>query len=334
MSKLLSLALSPHEKGKESVSRLMYDVLIALLPAFIVAIFFYGLGAIIISLTAVISAIVFEYLITRYILKKPSTVMDGSAALTGLLIAFNVPSNLNPFLVVLGSFIAIAVAKMSFGGIGNNIFNPALVARVFLLISFPVQMTSWPVPIENRMKYLDAITGPTALGQLKEGVMNGQNVPAIISQMPSQMDMFLGQMTGSLGEVSALALIIGLIYMLIRGVISWHIPITIFTTVFLMQGGLWLANPGAFADPVFHLISGGLMLGAIFMATDYVTSPMNKKAMVYYALGIGVLTVVIRNFGAYPEGVSFAILIMNAVVPILNRYVKPKRFGEIIKNGK
>jgi electron transport complex protein RnfD len=153
-------------------------------------------------------------------------------------------------------------------------------------------------------------------------------------QLPSHLDMFLGQMSGSLGEVSAAALLLGLAYLLIRKVISWHIPITIFATVALIQGSMWLYNSEKFADPIFHLLSGGLMLGAIFMATDYVTSPMNTKGMIYYAIGIGVLTVVIRNFGAYPEGVSFAILIMNAVVPLINKTVKPKRFGEIIKNGK
>ncbi len=334
MSKLLTVALSPHEKNKDSVSRLMYDVVIALIPAFGVSLFFYGIGALIITLTAVLSAVIFEYLITRYMLKKPATIMDGSAALTGLLIAFNVPSNLNPGFVILGSFVAIAIAKMSFGGLGNNIFNPALVARVFLLISFPVQMTSWPVPIESRMKYLDAITGPTALGQLKEGIMGGNTVSGVMEKLPSQMEMFLGQMSGSMGEVSGAALLIGLLYMLIRRVITWHIPITTLATVFVIQGILWLVSPERFADPVFHLITGGLMLGAIFMATDYVTSPMNKMGMIYFAIGIGVITVVIRNFGAYPEGISFAILIMNSVVPIFNRYIKPKRFGELIKDGK
>ena len=334
MSKLLSIALSPHEKSKESVNRIMYDVMIALVPAFAVAVYFYGLGALIITLISVVSAVFFEYVITKFLLKRKSTVLDGSAALTGLLLAFNVPANLNPWLVIIGAFFAIAVAKMSFGGIGNNVFNPALVGRVFLLISFPVQMTTWPKPIVNRMSYLDAVTGATPLAQLKEGLKGGATVSSVLEKLPNYLDMLLGQMSGSLGEVSAVALLIGLAYLLIRKVITWHIPITIFATIFVFEGILWLANPDAFADPIFHLLSGGIMLGAIFMATDYVTSPMNTRGMVIYAIGIGLLTIIIRNFGAYPEGVSFAILIMNAFVPLINQYVKPKRFGEVIKNGK
>ncbi len=334
MSKLLSVALSPHEKSTESINRLMYDVIIALLPAFAVAVYFYGMGALIITLISVISALIFEYLITKFLLKRPATVMDGSAALTGLLLAFNVPSNLNPWLVVLGAFVAIGIAKLSFGGLGNNVFNPALVGRVFLLISFPVQMTSWPEPIANRMKYLDAITGATPLAQLKEGIKGGETVTQVMEKLPSHMDMFMGHMGGSLGEVSAAALLIGLVYLLIRKVITWHIPITILATVFAFEGILWLTNPDVYADPVFHLLSGGIMLGAIFMATDYVTSPMNTRGMVVYAIGIGLLTIIIRNWGAYPEGVSFAILIMNAFVPLINQYIKPKRFGEVKKNGK
>ena len=333
MNKLLSIALSPHEKSKESVNRIMYDVMIALIPAFAVAIYFYGLGALIITLISVVSAVFFEYIITKYLLKRKSTVLDGSAALTGLLLAFNVPANLNPWLVVIGAFVAIAVAKMSFGGIGNNVFNPALVGRVFLLISFPVQMTTWPKPIVNRMVYLDAVTGATPLAQLKEGLKGGATVSTVLEKLPNYLDMLLGKMGGSLGEVSAVALLIGLAYLLIRKVITWHIPIIIFATIFGFEGILWLANPDAFADPIFHLLSGGIMLGAIFMATDYVTSPMNTRGMVIYAIGIGLLTIIIRNFGAYPEGVSFAILIMNAFVPLINQYVKPKRFGEVIKNG-
>ncbi len=334
MSKLLRVALSPHEKSPVSTNRLMYDVLIALSPALLIALYFYGLGALIITLTSIISAVIFEYVITKFILKRNSTILDGSAALTGLLLAFNLPSNLTPWLVVLGAFVAIAIAKMSFGGLGNNVFNPALVGRVFLMVSFPVQMTSWPKPIINRMNYLDALTGATPLTQLKEGLKGGETVSHIMDKLPSHIDILMGQTGGSLGEVSALALLLGLVYLLIRKVISWHIPIIILSTVFTFEGILWLANPKVFADPVFHLLTGGIMLGAIFMATDYATSPMNTRGMIIYAVGIGLLTIIIRNWGVYPEGISFAILIMNAFVPLINQYVKPKRFGERIKNGK
>jgi electron transport complex protein RnfD len=220
---------------------------------------------------------------------------------------------------------------MSFGGLGNNPFNPALVGRVFLLISFPVQMTTWPKPMVNVGTYLDATTGATPLSIIKEGLKNGESLTDLLSQVPSFADMLLGEMGGSAGEVAALALLIGLVYMLIRKVITWHIPVTVLGTIAIFTGLLHLANPEEYAGPVFHLLTGGAMLGAIFMATDYVTSPMTVKGQVIFAVGIGVITVLIRVFGAYPEGMSFAILIMNAFVPLLDRYIKPKRFGEIVK---
>ena len=223
---------------------------------------------------------------------------------------------------------AIGIGKMTFGGLGNNLFNPALVGRVFLLISFPVQMTTWPLPMGFSSKYIDAATGPTALGLVKEGLRNGSTISQLMDQVPSHMQMFLGKMGGSLGEVAAGALIIGGIFLLWKKIITWHIPLSIILTIAVFTGILWLANPQYNADPLFHLLTGGVMLGAIFMATDYVTSPMAKTGMILYGIGIGILTVVIRRFGAYPEGVSFAILIMNAFVPLINRYIKPKRFGE------
>lgn len=335
MSNLLNVAPSPHVSGSQSVRKIMYGVIIALLPAYIVSIFFFGMGAIVVTSTAVISCVVFEYLIQRFILKTQTTITDGSAVLTGLLLAFNVPSNLPIGIIIIGSFIAIGVGKLSFGGLGQNVFNPALVGRVFLLISFPVQMTSWPIPKGLTTGYVNALTGATVLGDLKEKIMEGDPIPELINELPADvLDAFLGTMGGSMGEISALALLIGFGFMLFRKIITWHIPVFIIGTVAVFTGILNLANPDQFAGPLFHIFTGGLMLGAIFMATDMVTSPMHPKGMFVFSVGIGIITVLIRLFGAYPEGISFAILIMNAFVPIINRYIKPKRFGEEVKHGK
>jgi len=333
MSKLLTVAPSPHNYGKDTIKSLMYGVIIALIPTLAVSIYFFGIGALIVTLTAIVSAMLFEYLISKFILKKEPTLTDGSAIITGMLLAFNVPSNLPIWIIIIGSLVAIGIAKMSFGGLGNNPFNPALVGRVFLLVSFPVPMTSWPIPIESRMNYLDAMTGATPLGVIKEGVKNGETVSALMDQIPSHMQLFIGNMGGSLGEVAGLALVLGLAYMLFKKVITWHIPVSIVSTIVIFTGIMWLIDPTKNADPLFHILTGGVLLGAIFMATDYVSSPMSVKGQWIFGIGIGVLTVVIRVAGAYPEGVSFAILIMNAFVPLINMYFKPKRFGEVIKNG-
>lgn len=300
----------------------MYGVVIALIPALLAAFYFFGLGALIVTLTAVIACVVFEYLIQRFLFKSEVTVLDGSAALTGLLLAFNLPSNLPLWMIIIGSLVAIGLGKMSFGGLGNNPFNPALVGRVFLLISFPVEMTSWPVVEPLSTAYLDATTGATLLAIIKEGG----------ADIPMNINMLLGDKPGSIGEVSAIALFIGMAYMLIRKIISWHIPVSIFATVIVFSGILHLINPMAYASPFLHLLTGGLMLGAIFMATDYVTSPMNPRGMLVYGVGIGLLTIIIRTWGAYPEGISFAILIMNGFTPLINFYIKPKRFGEKATN--
>jgi electron transport complex protein RnfD len=333
MNNILNVSPSPHQQSPETTRKLMCGVVIALLPALAASIYYFGIGAIIVTLTSVLSCVAVEYLIQKFILKVKPSISDGSAVVTGLLLAFNVPSNLPVHIIVIGAIIAIGVAKMTFGGLGNNPFNPALVGRVFLLISFPVQMTSWPVPTGFKTGYADAVTGATPLGLLSEGVKNGEAVSAIMEKIPSHMQLFYGQMGGSMGEVAALALIIGGIYLLWKKIITWHIPVTVLFTVALFTGILWLADPTKFADPLFHLLTGGLMLGAIYMATDYVTSPMTHKGMIIYGIGIGVITVLIRTWGAYPEGVSFAILIMNAFVPLLNMYIKPRRFGREVKHG-
>lgn len=325
----LLISPSPHVHSGDSIEKNMYGVLIALIPAFICSVLFFGMGAVIVTLTSVLACLFFEYVIQKYLLRQQPTIFDGSALITGVLLAFNVPSNLPVWIIIIGALVAIGVGKMSFGGLGCNIFNPALVGRVFLLISFPVQMTTWP-PVQGFVNSsIDAQTGATPLAMLKEALKTGHSVSDVLSAdtFVGYKNMLLGNMSGSLGEVAALALLIGFIYMLFRKIITWHVPVTIFATVIIFTGILHLCNPEQFAGPVFHLLSGGMMLGAIFMATDYVTSPMSHKGMYIFGAGIGILTVVIRVFGAYPEGMSFAILIMNAFTPLINRYCKPARFA-------
>jgi len=320
-----TISPSPHIHGGDSIEKNMYGVLIALIPTFIFSIVFFGPGAILVTLTSVAACLVFEYVIQKYLLKQRPTIGDGSAIITGVLLAFNLPSSLPLWIVVIGALVAIGIGKMSFGGLGNNIFNPALVGRVFLLISFPVQMTTWPVP--DGFATTDAVTGATPLALVKEAVKSGQTIgDALASGGFTTGDLIIGNIGGSLGEVAAIGLLLGFAYMLIRKIISWHIPIAIFATVIVFSGILNLADPEHFAGPIFHLFTGGMMLGAIFMATDYVTSPMTHRGMLIYGVGIGLLTVIIRVFGAYPEGMSFAILIMNGFTPLINRYCKPVRF--------
>ncbi len=326
------ISASPHVHSSRTSKKLMYDVVIALIPAFLVSLYVFGISALIVTSIAVISCLVFEFLIQKYLLKTEITISDGSALITGILLAFNLPSNLPIWMIIVGSLVAIAVAKSSFGGLGFNIFNPALVGRVFLLISFPVQMTMWPTAVENNTAIADAVTGATPLEIIKEGLMYGETMTELTSKIPSNIDLFLGITGGSLGEMSAIALILGGLFLIIRKVITWHIPTIMLITIAIITGIFWLVNPEKNANPLIHILSGGVLLGAFFMATDLVTSPMTKKGMVIFAIGIGVITVVIRKFGAYPEGVSFAILIMNAFVPLINTYFKPRRFGSKIKS--
>ena len=318
MNQTFIVSPSPHVHSGNSIPKCMYNVLIALIPAFLVSLYFFGVGALIVTLTSVVACVLFEYLIQKFILKVKPTVSDGSAILTGVLLAFNVPANLPVWIILIGALVAIGIGKMSFGGLGNNIFNPALVGRVFLLISFPVQMTTWPKPDVLTTQYLDAETAATPLGLLKQG----------LPIEATTTDMLLGNVGGSLGEIGAIALLIGFAYMLITKVITWHIPVSILATAFIFS---WLTNGFEATEALQQLLLGGMLLGAIFMATDYVTSPMTHKGMVIYGICIGLLTIIIRRWGAYPEGMSFAILIMNAVTPLINKYVKPKRFGEVKK---
>ena len=304
----------------------MLDVLIALLPAVACSLFFFGAGALVVLLSAVAGCVATEYLIQRFLIKGKSTIGNYSAIVTGVLLALNLPSNLPVYIVILGSIFSIGIVKMAFGGLGNNIFNPAIAGRVFLLLSFPAQMTTWPLPIVTRWKYFDIETGATILSTMKESVSDVNTGASVASSMKdivevSTWDAFLGNMGGSMGEVSAIALLIGAAYLLIRKVITWHIPVAILASVALFY--LALGD-----DPLMPLLTGGLLLGAFFMATDYATSPMSHKGMIIYGVMIGVITVIIRKWGAYPEGVSFAILLMNGLTPLINRYFKPTRFGE------
>ncbi|MCI7088338.1 MAG: RnfABCDGE type electron transport complex subunit D [Prevotella sp.] len=329
--KKMIVSLSPHAHGTDSVERNMYGVVIALLPALLVSFFYFGIGSAIVCATSVAACVFFEWAINKYLMKNSrTTVCDGSAVVTGLLLGFNLPSNLPVWIIILGALVAVGIGKMTFGGLGSNLFNPALVGRCFLLVSFPAQMTSWP-QAGQLTSYLDAETGATPLSVMKWAIKSGD--PSVLQQLPDSWHLFIGHTVegaGSLGEVCAMALLLGLAFMLWRKIITWHTPVSIILTVFVLSGLLHLSSP-VYADPFAVIFSGGLMLGAIFMATDYVTSPMCSRGQLVYGVGIGVLTVVIRNWGAYPEGMSFAILIMNAFTPLINTYIKPKRFGEVVK---
>ncbi len=324
----LTVSLSPHVHGGDSVKKNMYGVCVALIPALLCSFYFFGLGAIAVTAVSVASCVFFEWAIGKYMLKDPKpTVTDGSAIITGVLLAFNLPSNIPLWMVVVGALFAIGVVKMTFGGLGCNIFNPALAGRAFLLISFPVQMTTWPAPGQGFLT-VDGETGATPLALISQ-ILKGD--AGKINELPSSLDMLIGNTGGCLGEVSAIAIIIGLVYMLAKKIITWHIPVSILATVFVFSGLMHLVNPATYVSPEYELLTGGLLLGSVFMATDYVTSPMTKEGQLIYGVAIGFLTVVIRNWGAYPEGMSFAILIMNAFTPLINNYCKPERFGEVVK---
>ena len=312
---------SPHIHGEQTTQKIMADVIIALLPALCVSTVVYGWGVLLLTAIAVASCVLFEYLIQKFVIKGQLTICNLSAALTGLLLAFNLPLGLPWWIVVIGALVAIAVGKMTFGGLGKNPFNPALVGRVFLLIAYPAQMTSFPAPkIEG---FVDAYSGATPLGAAKAGVVDFGSF--------DMLGMFNGAMAGSVGEIATLALLLGFGYLLWRKVITWHIPVAVLgaMAVFAAVYGVATLDTPLLAlnFSAFHLLAGGAVLGAVYMATDYATSPMTTRGMVIYGIGIGVLTMCIRLWGSYPEGMSFAILVMNSVVPLINKYVKPKRFG-------
>lgn len=319
MANKLIVAPAPHVQTSQSTTRIMRDVVIALMPALVVSTVVFGWSALCVTALSVASCVVFEYLIQRFLVGGAPTIGNWSAVVTGVLLAFNLPASIPWWIVLIGAFVAIAVAKMTFGGLGKNPFNPALVGRVFLLIAYPVQMTTFP-----QVEGFDALSGATPLAAVKQG--------AASAGMMNMQDLMLGNMPGSLGEVAALALLAGFVYLLWRKVITWQIPVTVLATMALFAFVAELAasgfeSPALWQLPLFHVLAGGAMLGAIFMATDYSTSPMTVRGGVIFAIGIGAITMCIRLWGAYPEGMSFAILIMNATVPLINKYVKPKRFG-------
>lgn len=304
----------------------MRDVVIALLPAAICSVVFYGWMELLILAVSVASCVLLEYVITRYLMKAPSTICDLSAVVTGLLLGLNLPATTPWWVVLIGAVVAIGVAKMSFGGLGQNPFNPALTARVFLLVSYPTYMTHWEAP--QGLFGVDAVTGPTPLGMVKEGLLQGQTVPQIMSDNGlNYSQMLFANIGGTAGEVCALALLAGFVYLLVRRVIRPHITLSIWATVALVSLIFWLAAPERFTDPLFNLLTGGMILGSCFMATDYVTSPMSVKGGIIFGIGIGFITMMIRYFGSYPEGMSFAILIMNAFVPLLNMWFHQKKYG-------
>ena len=323
MSKLL-VSPSPHIHSKDSTRSLMLDVVIALIPAVVCSVVFYGWQELLVLGVSVASCVLLEWAITKYLLKAPSTICDFSAVITGILLALNVPYTTPWWVIFIGAVVAIGVAKLTFGGIGQNIWNPALVGRVFLLVSFPTYMTTWKQP--QGLFGVDAISGPTPLGAIQEGLMQGSTVQELTSAYDYK-DLLFANLGGSAGEVCALALLAGFVYLCCRKVVKPWITVSIFATVALTSLIFWGINPARFTDPVFNLLTGGLILGACFMATDYVTSPMSLWGGVVFGVGIGFLTMMIRYFGSYPEGVSFAILIMNSVVPLLNRWFKQKKFG-------
>jgi len=337
MKKLL-VSPAPHIHSANTTRRMMLDVVIALIPAMIVSVLAYGLPALTVLLVSVVSCVLFEYFIQRFILKTKVTINDWSAAVTGVLLALNLPACSPWWMILIGAIVAIGITKMTFGGLGQNIFNPALVARVLLLISFPAIMTRYigpgAVPLTDMftsLAHIDATSGATALSAVSEGLSQGQTIQEIFPEGHNYLSMLFFGMGGSAGEMSALALLLGFVYLLVKKVIKPHIPLAVIGTMFVVSGIFWSIDPSQYTDPLFNILTGGALLGAIYMATDYVTSPMEPKGMIIFGIGIGVLTMFIRYFGAYPEGMSFAILLMNAVVPLINKFVKAKRFSKEAK---
>lgn len=329
----LLVSSSPHAHSGESIPRIMWTVVACLVPASLVGVYFFGLGAVSVMAVCITGCVVCEAAVQK-LLKRPVCVTDGSAVVTGLLLAMNLPAGAPWWMALLGAFVAIGVAKMAYGGLGHNIFNPALVARVFLLISFPLQMTTWPSPRPLfGEKITDAITGATPLGAVKEQVLQTGTYHL---QHASYLDLFVGKMGGCLGEISAVALLLGAAVLLYKRYITWHVPVSFIGTVLILAQLFNWVSPERYPGPLFHALTGGLLLGALFMATDMVTSPITPKGQLIFGFGCGAITMVIRLFGGYPEGVSFAILLMNATTPLIDRWIAPTKFGFVAPtpNGK
>jgi electron transport complex protein RnfD len=318
------LSSSPHIHGGESIPRIMYSVVVALIPAMFAGVYLFGLRALWIILLSVAVGMATEAGAQRMMGRKV-TIADGSAMVTGILLALNLPSTVPWWLVVVGSAIAIVIGKQIYGGLGYNPFNPALMARVILLISFPVQMTTWAKPSPAFLRTVDVVTTATPLGEMKTHLMVKGTLEGFA--MGDLLNPFVGTIGGCIGETSVIALLIGAGFLLYRGYISWHIPVTFIGTVFILSGLFWLINPDQYMNPLFHILTGGLILGAFYMATDMVTSPVTTRGMMLFGMGCGVITIVIRLFGGYPEGVSYSILLMNAATPLIDRYTRPITFG-------
>jgi len=316
MNESLIVSIGPHVRDRISTGRIMWAVNLSLIPAGAAGVFIFGLKSLFIIITSVAAAVISEIIILAARKKDIGTVCDGSAVLTGLLLAYNLPPGAPLWLPVAGSFFAIVIAKQVFGGLGHNIFNPALAGRAFLMVSWPLYMTTW----RNPRWAADAVTGATPLAAAKHNALG-------ILENISTWDLFTGNKSGCIGEICVIALLIGAAYLFFKNYITWHIPLTYIATVAFMSW-LFAGRSGLFSgDAVFYTLSGGLILGAFFMATDYVTSPLSAKGKIVFGIGCGLLTFVIRKFAGYPEGVSYAILIMNAATPLIDRYTFPKWFG-------
>lgn len=340
----LIVSASPHLKSDETVRSVMVDVLVALIPALVAAVYFFGIRSLLVIIVCVGSAVLTEHLCLR-MRGKPTAISDFSAIVTGILLAFCLPPGIPFVLAAVGAAVSIGLGKQAFGGLGHNIFNPALVGRAFMLTSWPVAMTSWAAPLGLMSrgwlytggKTWDAVTTATPLDVLKESVSVHEGVAAVVSGDAvltggvSMMDMFIGRMPGSIGETSALALLLGGIYLLYRGQITWHIPFS-YVGVYALLTWIWGGGAGAglFSGPVaFNVLSGGLLLGAFFMITDMVTSPVTPLGRIIFGAGGGVILFMIRMFGGYPEGVCYSILLMNACAPLIDRFTRPRRYGEV-----
>ena len=323
----LILTSSPHSLGEDTIERIMWAVVISLIPAALAGLYYFGWDAFQVIIITFASTLAAEALYQKMSGHK-IVIRDGSAAVTGLLLALTLPPGSPWWLSVIGGFFAIIICKQLYGGLGFNPFNPALMARVFLLIAFPLHMTKWPVP-HPVFTGIDATTGATPLGDLQVARLTGKGIGE--AARLNLFDAFIGNMGGSIGEISALALLIGAAYLLYKQYITWHIPVSMIGTVMVFSGIFWWIDPAKYANPVFHLLTGGLIIGAFFMATDMVTCPVTLKGQLLFGFGCGLITIIIRMWGGYPEGVSFAIVLMNIVTPMIDRYIRPVRYGAIKK---
>jgi len=321
------VSFSPHDRDPMTTDKVMFLVVLALVPSMLASVYFYGMYAVKGYVLTAFFCVAFEYLFDKASGKK-TQIKDNSALLTGILLAMNMPAGAPWWIMLIGAFVAIIVSKAVFGGLGQNPFNPALVARIFLLIAWPAEMTAWIVPktVSAGLNF-DAVSTATPLGAMKADLLAKGHIAA--ENIAPLSDQLLGSVSGCMGGDSAVFVLIGGLFLLKTRVISWHIPVSFIGTVFVLTGVYWLISPDQTINPLLHIMSGGVMLGAFFMATDYVTSPMIKKSQIIFGIGCGLITVVIRLFGSYPEGVGFAILIMNAFVPLLDNYMRPKSFGEV-----